>query len=195
MNSATRDTATQVPDSPVGPDGQPIVRLFDEIGVIGPPTLEDLKSFHPQVGVSNMEPNGWTIVGLPTNFFANARVNVEKGTLLGEPASVRFTPVGYRWSYGDGSSSLLSEPGASWQALGLEEFDETSTSHVYVAAGKYAVQLTVDYGAEYQFAGDPWVPVDGVLSIPTAATSVVAGTAETVLVGGDCTGNPRGPGC
>lgn len=179
----------------VGPDGQPITRLFDEIGVIDPPTLEDLRSFHPQVGVSHGEPNGWSIVGLPTNFYASAQAHVEEGTLLGQPAAVRFTPTGYRWTYGDGTSSLLSGAGASWRALGLEEFDATSTSHIFTKAGTYSVQLAVDYGAEYQFAGDPWVEVDGVLTIPTGVTSVVVGTAETVLVSGDCTRNPAGPGC
>ncbi|PRY67713.1 hypothetical protein B0I08_106322, partial [Glaciihabitans tibetensis] len=33
---------------------------------VEPVTLEDIASFHPDTGTTQMEPNGWTIAGLPT---------------------------------------------------------------------------------------------------------------------------------
>jgi len=75
------------------------------------------------------------VVGLPTNFYARTGTHIVSGALLGSPADVRFTPVGYRWRYGDSSAARLTTPGATWQALGLREFDATPTSHTYRAAG------------------------------------------------------------
>ena len=71
-----------------------------------------------------MEPNGWAVTGLPINFYAVASVNVKSGMLLGYPADVRFTPIGYRWDYGDGTATTLRSGGASWAALGQVEFNE-----------------------------------------------------------------------
>ena len=97
-----------------------------------------------------MEPNGWMIVGLDTNFFATGGVQVKDGTLLGQPASVRFTPVTWRWTYGDGTSASAAMGGTTWAAQGVREFDPTPTSHVYRSPGTYYIDLSIDYRAEYR---------------------------------------------
>ncbi|PRY69329.1 hypothetical protein B0I08_1021, partial [Glaciihabitans tibetensis] len=40
--------------------------FWDEFVIVEPVTLEDIASFHPDTGTTQMEPNGWTIAGLPT---------------------------------------------------------------------------------------------------------------------------------
>ena len=132
-------------------------------------TLRDIASFRPATPGNGMEPGGWAIEGLPANFVAAASVQVVSGTLLGQPADVRFTPVGYRWSHGDGGVLEHGEPGSTWEALGQREFTETPTSHVYAVAGEYTVDLSVVLRAEYRFAGSPWRPIAGTLSARRAA--------------------------
>ena len=169
--------------------------LRDGYTVTAPITLTDLVNFTPVAGIAHMEPNGWMIVGLDTNFYATVESGVQTGLLLDLPASVRFSVERYRWTYGDGNSATRSTSGSRWAALGREEFDPTATSHVYRAAGSYSIDLAIDYSAEYQYAGGPWVPISG--SIPVAANRLVAaaGNANTVLVGRDCAQHPSGPGC
>ena len=135
------------------------------------------------------------VVGLATNFYAVTTAQVQQGLLLAEEASVRFTAVRYRWAYGDGTQRTTSASGAPWAALGIPEFDSTATSHVYRATGTYSIDLTIDFSAEYRFAGGAWTPIAG--SIPVQANRLVAaaGDAKTVLVGWDCTARPSGPGC
>ena len=94
-------------------------------------TLRDIASFRPAAPDNGMEPGGWAIEGLPANFVAGASVQVVSGTLLGQPADVRFTPVGYRWTHSDGAVVEADGPGATWAALGQREFTATATSHVY----------------------------------------------------------------
>jgi hypothetical protein len=142
-----------------------------------------------------MEPNGWMIVGLDTNFYAVVGSQVKAGLLLGQQASVRFTPVRYHWTYGDGHGANLASKGATWAAQGAQEFDRTPTSHVYANAGTYNIDLSIDFSAEYRYAGGDWVPIAGTINVPANRLTATAGAAKTVLVERDCTMPPSGPGC
>jgi hypothetical protein len=164
-------------------------------GPVQPITLADIAHFRPDPGVDFMEPDGWMIVGLDTNFFAQSGVQVHDGALLGQPASVRFTPVAWHWTYGDGSSRSTATAGAAWAALGAREFDPTATSHAYAAAGTYFIDLTIDFSAAYRFGNGPWIDIAGVLPVPANRLVATAGSAKTVLVERECTVHPAGPGC
>ncbi|MEO5919578.1 MAG: PKD domain-containing protein [Pseudolysinimonas sp.] len=160
-----------------------------------PITLSDIASFRPSPGVQYMQPDGWMVPGLDANFYAVTAQHVVNGTLLGQPASVRFTPVAFHWNYGDGTAVTRSSKGATWQALGIPEFGPTPTSHVYVTEGTYTIRLTIDFAAEYRFAGSPFYPIDGVIPLPANDLHVSVDGAKTVLVEHDCAANPSGPGC
>jgi len=157
--------------------------------------LNDIARFRPTVGVDRMEPNGWMVIDLPANFYSRGGVVVKAGELLDRDALVRFTPVRWHWDYGDGSQRTSVDPGASWKTLGVDEFEPTGTSHMFDHAGTFEIQLTIFYAAEYQFDGNGWIPIAGVLPVPSNAIEARAVTAKTVLVAEDCTDNPTGPGC
>jgi hypothetical protein len=157
--------------------------------------VSDLQNFPAYAAPTGMEPNGWAIVGLHANFWAGASAQISDGLLLGEPAQVMFTPIGYRWDYGDGATTSSPTGGASWETLGLTEFDQTPTSHSYADQGTYSVTLTVDYRADYSFGDQGWRPVEGIVTVPSAPFTVVSARESTVLVAEDCNQNPRGPGC
>lgn len=159
------------------------------------PTLSDIAAFRPTPGVDHMEPDGWFVVGLDANFYATGGSSVVSGTLLGYPAEVRFTPIRWSWSYGDASSATRSTRGAPWAALGIQEFEPTSTSHVYEQPGTYYIDLTIGYRAEYNFAGAGWQPITGTLWLAANRLVATVGSAKTVLVERDCTLSPVGPGC
>ena len=169
--------------------------LRDGYSVTEPISLADLVNFTPVAGIDHMEPDGWMVVGLDTNFYATVESGIQTGLLLDLPASVRFTAERYRWSYGDGGSATRSTRGSSWAASGVGEFDHTATSHVYRMAGTYSIDLTIDYSAEYQYAGGPWVSILGTIPVATNRLAAAAGAANTVLVGHDCAQHPSGPGC
>jgi len=166
-----------------------------EFTVISPLTISDLASFKPRAGVDHMEPDGWAIIGLDTNFYATVGSEVFRGTVLGQPASVRFIPVAWHWSYGDGTVTTRATGGASWAAQGIQQFDPTATSHVYRVPGTYSIDLSIEFGAEYSYSTGEWAPVEGTITVPANQLRITAGSAKTVLVGRDCTQNPSGPGC
>ena len=159
------------------------------------PALSDLIGFRPTPAVDHMEPNGWFVVGLDANFYATGGASVQSGPLLGYPAQVRFTPIRWSWTYGDGYSTTRTTPGSTWLAQRIPEFDRTATSHIYAEAGTYYIDLTVSYRAEYNFAGAGWQPIAGVLWLPANRLVATVGSAKTVLVERDCTNARTGPGC
>ncbi len=192
-------------DSVTGPCPQPGVAcqgLRDGYSVtpapatpVSPVTLNDLVNFRPTAGTQHMEPNGWMIVGLNTNFYAAVEVRLQNGQLLGRPASVRFTPIGYHWTYGDGASANRATQRATWAALGVPEFDATPTSHLYQAAGTYNIDLVIEFSAEYRFSAGSWIAVAGTIPVPANWLVAAASEARTVLVERDCGRSRPGPGC
>jgi len=161
----------------------------------GPVTVADLVNFRPTVATHLSEPNGWSIVGLNTNFFTGTKVQVQDDVLLGIPASVRFTPVAFSWSYGDGDSVTSVTGGASWAELGLDEFDATGTSHPYPRPGVYQVDLSTAFAAEYRFGDSEWIAIEGTVSAESERLRIRASEASLVLVERDCTRRPSAPGC
>lgn len=164
-------------------------------GADEPISIRDIASFIPTPGRQLMEPDGWTVAGLDTNFYAVTEPHVVPGTLLGRAADVRFTPVAFHWAYGDGTALTLPTKGGTWTELGVEEFAPTPTSHVYEQLGDYTITLSISFAAEYRFDGGGWTPVVGQLTLPANELYLRVGTAKTVLVDRDCLTNPAGPGC
>ena len=158
-------------------------------------TIADVATFAPSLTAPASEPAGWGVAGLPVNLVGPAERSVVAATLLGAPAEVRFTPVAWRWSLGDGGALYSAVPGRTWSDLGVAEFSATGTSHVYAVRGTYRVELVVVLTAEYRVGGGAWIPVAGSLAVPAAPLDLVVGTADTVLVGRDCSVRPAGPGC
>lgn len=160
-----------------------------------PVTLNDIAGFVPTSAIDHMEPEGWLVVGLPANFYVTGGDYEVAGTLLGQPATVRFAPVAYRWTYGDGTSATRPGPGSPWAAQSLGEFEPTWTSHVYTARGTYFIDLTITLTASYQFAGGTWRRIPGTVPVQANRLQAFAGKASTVLVERDCLDGPEGPGC
>ncbi|MBG6240086.1 hypothetical protein IWX78_003077 [Mycetocola sp. CAN_C7] len=158
-------------------------------------TLSDLASFRPVAPTLSMEPDGWMLIGLPANFIARTQTHVVSGSLFSYPLAVRFTPSSYAWSWGDGTSSRSTVPGATWASLGLPEFSPTPTSHVYDDRGVYRISVTVSYTVEFRVASLPWRSIAGTLPGPATIVAALAGDAKTVLVEHECNRNPDGPGC
>lgn len=175
--------------------GDPAVEPEPEAPAAVVVTMRDIASFRPAKPGNGMEPGGWAIEDLAANFVAAASVEVVSGTLLGQPADVRFTPVAYRWSHSDGAVVEGGDPGATWEALGVREFSPTGTSHAYAESGEYTVALDVVLRAEYRFAGSGWRPIAGTLEVAGDPQRVLVGEFDTVLTQGDCNTHPSGPGC
>lgn len=159
-----------------------------------PVTVADLTSFVPAAPSLGTEPAAAGVVGMPTNFVASASEQILGGALFGRPVAVRFAPVAFVFTYGDGSSGRSATGGASWESLGQAQFTATPTSHAYARRGTYVASVAVEYAPAVDF-GAGWVPVPGVVTAATGGHEVVVYEVRTALVERTCVENPAGPGC
>jgi hypothetical protein len=172
-----RESVVLNPRIPVQPPADPAADAEPAPAV----TISDLARFLPASAALHAEPDGWAVVGVPANFWADATSVTVSGELLDRAAQVRFTPQAYRFDYGDGSSRTAAAAGSPWSALGQEELTETPTSHVYRARGAVRARVTVVYSAQYRFAGGPWIAVAGAVSGTTPSQRVLVVVARTAL--------------
>lgn len=172
--------------------GLDAVRVTNEGGT--PLTITDVASFAPPPVTVTAEPNDAGVAGAASNFVASASVQTESGDLFGRRVTVRFTPVGYDFVHGDGTTTSTTDPGKTWAALGQAPFTPTPTSHAYRERGTYQAHVTVRYTAEVDL-GSGWFPVTGELSIVGADQLIRIFEARTALVAFTCDQRPVAPGC
>ena len=149
---------------------------------VGPITVSDLESFRPLAPQQYVEPGGWSLRRVPTNFWSSARTHIVSGRLLDNPADVRFSPVLFRRSFGDGSRQSSDHSGATWRQLGQAPWTRTSTSHTYAEAGSVRIRLVVWYSAEFRFGSQDWRPLSGLVRARANDLSLSVFAADTVLV-------------
>lgn len=157
-------------------------------------SITDLVTLTPATATPIADPSNVGIAGLPTNFVTTASVHTRTGTLFGAPLTARFTPVGYDFAYGDGTTAHTTTPGATWDALGQPQFTPTATSHTYTDRGTYDTTVTIHYTAEIDL-GTGWIPLTGTLTIPGPTQQIRIYEAHTALVAHTCTEQPTAPGC
>lgn len=158
------------------------------------PTLSDVAQFAPGSVALVDEPDGVGIAGMPMNFVAAPTIHEQVGTLFDTELSVRFTPVAVRYDYGDGTVRTVAPGARTWAQLGLAQFSATPSSHAYRAGGRYVATAAVQYSADFNL-GRGWVPIDGILTIPTGSAAIQIFEARTALVERTCLEDPTGPGC
>ncbi|WP_425843620.1 hypothetical protein [Agrococcus sp. TSP3-2-1] len=140
-----------------------------------------------------VEPDGWGVVGTPTNFYATAETHTMSGELFDVPIEVRWTPTSYVFDYGDGTSETSTASGSPWRGP-EESWTETTTSHTYASRDDVTASLTVVFTAEVD-AGGGWFPVPGTLPVAAPSVGVKIFEAGTVLTNGDCMASPTAAGC
>jgi hypothetical protein len=155
--------------------------------------MSDLAQFRPLVGELVVEPDGWGVVGTPTNFYATAESHTMSGELFDLPIQVRWTPSSYIFDYGDGTVEETEASGSAWRGP-EESWTETATSHSYASTDDVTASVTVVFTAEVD-AGGGWFSVPGTLPVDAPAVGVKVFEVDTVLTNGDCLANPAAAGC
>ena len=165
-----------VPTTPRRPAAATVTRTPPRIV-----TVADVARFLATAGTLHAEPDGWAVVDVPANYWIDVEPLFVDGRLLGEAAQVRFTPLTYRWDYGDGTTRTTTDGGASWSSLGQEELTETPTSHVFRSTGARTVRVTVAFTAEYRLGGGEWLPVAGEVTAAAPPIPVRVVVERTLL--------------
>lgn len=157
--------------SPAAPAPAPVPRTV---------TTSDVSHAVPAAARIHMQPDGWALLGSPTNFWITIGDTTVNTTLFNEPVTITFTPDHIEWNYGDGNTQTTTTLGASWNDLGLTELTPTETSHTYQSAGTYTVTATIHYRATVTVAGQT-IQVSGTVTQTLTSTPFTLYRSSTVL--------------
>ncbi|WP_336560953.1 MULTISPECIES: hypothetical protein [unclassified Nocardioides] len=120
-------------------------------------------------------PGGETLVNFATNFYTEAAPFERSVTLVGQRVDLRIRPSGFGWSFGDGTATRTTTPGAAYPALDV--------THEYARAGRVGPSVDTTYSADFRVNGGPWEPVVGTVTMTGAPVALQVRTASPTLVG------------
>lgn len=147
--------------------------IGDEIPVPVPPrTIEDdiadsFRAFSARPHAT-WSPGGELEIEVPASFQVSSDSLSVAGSLLGNAAMIRFTPVSASWSFSDGVSQ-----GGFW------------VERIFLEPGDYTAQASVDYRIDYRYSGGSWVTGagSGTLQSNRLEISVIKIPRRTLLIG------------
>ena len=134
----------------------------------------------PRIAISNRTPKTLE----PIRVAASTRAHSRFRYLLGIPAEVRFTPVSFRWKFGDGKTST-----------------KKSTRESYSQQGQKLVELDVKFSVAFRFAGSKyWRKLSKSIWLDAQPVMVQVGLtadkhAPPRFVYYDCLQQPTAQGC
>jgi hypothetical protein len=148
-------------------------------------------NFSPDESSASVSPSNNLSEGQAATFFSDPKVHFRLGSVLGQSAEVRFSPIGATWTFGDGSSA-----------------SGERAAHIF-AAGNYSVEVTITYAVSYRLAGQvSWVADPGQIDMPASVLVSVGDSgnleapaepstqaATPYLVSANCLANSRALGC
>ncbi|WP_371130755.1 PKD domain-containing protein [Arthrobacter sp. SDTb3-6] len=147
-----------------------------------------------QPATVSSQPGPHTLRGQETNFYALAHEQQFTITLLGQKIHLTATPTTYTWNYGDGTT-WGPTPTAGAPLPDDRIGEQTQTSHIYTATGKYAITVTTHFTGTYSVNGGPALPIPGRGHIPSPPLSLTVWRAVTHNYADNCNENPHGTGC
>ena len=149
-----------------------------------PPQVTDamvLEAFRrvPLPGLrSQAQPAAKTLVNFETIFHTDAPPLERQVTLLGQQVRLQITARSFTWSFGDGTSTTTTAPGAPYPARDVV--------HRYTTA-RVTVEhhVTITWGARWSLGGGPLRPVVGTVTTTGPSTPLRVAEATPVLSGRD----------
>lgn len=128
----------------------------------------------PPAELTIQPPDGTTLVNLDTNFYTAADPFTTTVTLLDQTITLHIHPTAFTWTFGDGTTSTTTTPGAPYPDL--------QVTHAYTQPGTVTTQLTTTWSADYQIGTGPTHTVDGTVTMTSDPVPLRIREATPVLV-------------
>jgi hypothetical protein len=122
--------------------------------------------------------SGTALVQMPLIVYAQGTTQTWTPVVLGQAVTVRATPTGYSWNFGDGSEPLVTtDPGVP--------YPDYTLSHVYRHIGDVTVTLTTTYAGQFSLdGGGTWADIPGTATAATVGIPIHLVEARSQLVDG-----------
>lgn len=145
-------------------------------------------SFSPNPLSASVSPGDQLVAGETATFGSNPSLHYGSQMILGRQAEVQFTPAWLGWQFSDAS-----------RVQGVD------VRRSFERPGKYQAWAIANYFVSYRVVGESaWQPVAGQISVLSNVLDldvsrkipeVPSKPPKLLLVGGDCSDNPKSWGC
>ena len=122
----------------------------------------------------NVQPDGETLVNVPTIFWADPEPFETSIDLLGHEIEVEATPQSFTWVHGDGTSQSTDHPG--------RPYPRHSITHRYWQPAGLRARVDTIYSVRYSVDGGGWTDLGEPLIATGPATTIDVHEAAPVLV-------------
>ena len=122
----------------------------------------------------NVQPDGETLVNVPTIFWVDPEPFETSISLLGHEIEVEATPETFTWIHGDGTSQTTDQPG--------NPYPREDITHRYLQPADLAARVDTTYSVRFSIDGDGWTDLGEPLIATGPATTIDVHEAAPVLV-------------
>lgn len=134
---------------------------------------------------------GWVLTTVPTVVYVDRTARTMTTTLLGTRVRIRATPSAYSWTWGDGASTVTSQPGAA--------YPNQTIAHTYMnREGPVTIGLTTTWTGSYSTdGGATWRAAPGTAHTTSTPVTVTVydphGHRVDCTLDGTCLSGADGP--
>lgn len=122
----------------------------------------------------NVQPDGETLVNVPTIFWVDPQPFETSIDLLGREIEIEATPVTFTWVHGDGTMQTTDHPG--------NPYPREDITHRYFQPAELQARVDTTYSVRFFIDGDGWTDLGEVLIAAGPATAIDVHEAAPVLV-------------
>jgi hypothetical protein len=122
----------------------------------------------------NVQPDGETLVNVPTIFWADPQPFETSIDLLGREIEIEATPVSFTWVHGDGTTQTTDHPG--------RPYPREDITHRYWQPSELEARVDTTYSVRFSIDGGGWTDLGDVLVAAGPATVIDVHEAAPVLV-------------
>jgi hypothetical protein len=122
----------------------------------------------------HVQPDGETLVNVPTIFWVDPQPFETSIDLLGHEIEVEATPESFTWVHGDGTMQTTDDPG--------KPYPRDDITHRYWQPAELQARVDTTYSVRFSIDGDGWTDLGEALIAAGPATIIDVHEAAPVLV-------------
>jgi len=118
-----------------------------------------------KVSVPTVAPQTTTFANFPNIFWSDVQAYEEPTGITVANVRLKFVPVSYRWSFGDGETKTTTDPGKPHDpelTKVIQDIEKNyDHTHRYAQTGTFDLKLTVIFNGQYSVNGGGWTDITG----------------------------------
>ncbi len=131
-------------------------------------------------------PDQRTLVNFPNVLWTDFTGYERDTDIQAADVRLKFTPVSYRWNFGDGKTLTTKNPGKPYDPDLTDRVDQVEdqypVTHRFTDTGKATISVTVVLNGQFSVNGGPWQPITGSIQATSPDVTIDVAQARGQLI-------------